>query len=73
VFSHSALAAGPGSLADDRFVVGTAALDANDNIIYDNLTGALYYDSDGNGGTAAIQFAEVIAGLPLTNHLFLVA
>ena len=62
-----------GDLAADRiFVVGTGVQDANDNIVYDRSTGALFYDSDGVGGTAAIQFAEVTPGLVLTNLDFLV-
>jgi Ca2+-binding RTX toxin-like protein len=63
--TFSAFAVGP--VEDGRFVVGTAALDANDNLIYDPSTGALYYDSDGNGGTAAIQFATLSRGLALTH------
>jgi Ca2+-binding RTX toxin-like protein len=65
-----AFATGP--LADDRFVLGTAAQDANDNILYDSGTGALYYDSDGNGAAAAVQFAQVGAGLPLTHLDFVI-
>jgi Ca2+-binding RTX toxin-like protein len=61
-----------GGLAAERFVVGTAALDASDNIIYDAVTGRLFYDSDGTGAAAAIQFAEVTAGLALTELDFLV-
>ena len=63
---------GLGTIADGEFVTGTAALDANDRIIYDDDSGALYYDSDGNGGTAAILFAELSAGLALTNLDFFV-
>ena len=40
--------------------------------MYDSATGALFYDSDGVGGTAAIQFAELSAGLALTSQDFLV-
>jgi Ca2+-binding RTX toxin-like protein len=61
-----------GDLAAERFVVGTAAQDASDNIIYDINTGALFYDSDGTGAAAAIQFAEVSAGLALTHLDFLI-
>ena len=60
------------SAADQLVVSGTAAQDANDRIIYDSNTGTLLYDSDGDGGTAAIQFATVSTGLALTNLDFLV-
>ena len=61
----SAFANGP--LAAERFVVGAAAQDASDNIIYNSATGAIYYDSDGSGAAAAVQFAQVTAGLALTH------
>jgi serralysin len=36
-----------GTVAGSEFVVGAAALDANDYIIYNDATGAVLYDSDG--------------------------
>jgi Ca2+-binding RTX toxin-like protein len=60
-----------GDLAAERFVT-TAPQQANDNIIYDIATGALFYDPDGNGAGAAIQFAEVTPGLDLRNTDFLI-
>jgi Ca2+-binding RTX toxin-like protein len=63
---------GFGSVATSQFVVGTAAQDAGDRIIYNNATGAILYDSDGTGGTAAIEFARVTPGLALTNFDFVV-
>ena len=47
----------------DAFSVGTSAADANDRVIYDNGTGALYFDVDGVGGADAILFANIGAGL----------
>jgi Ca2+-binding RTX toxin-like protein len=63
---------GVGFVASSQFVVGTAAQDADDRIIYNNATGAIFYDSDGMGGTAAIEFARVTPGLALTNFDFVV-
>jgi Ca2+-binding RTX toxin-like protein len=48
------------------FCVGTAAQDANDRIIHDKAAEALYYDPDGAGSRAAIQFAQIDANLRLT-------
>jgi Ca2+-binding RTX toxin-like protein len=53
----SGLAAG--ALSANAFVVGTAAADANDRIIYDVATGALYFDMDGTGAAAQFQFATL--------------
>jgi Ca2+-binding RTX toxin-like protein len=50
-----------GALNAANFVVGTSAADANDFLIYDNSTGALYYDADANGAGATVQFATVFS------------
>jgi Ca2+-binding RTX toxin-like protein len=63
---------GLGNISAGEFVIGTAAQDANDRIIYDSGTGALFYDADGAGGNAQVQFAELSRGLALTNLDFLV-
>jgi hypothetical protein len=54
------------------WVIGAAARDADDCIIFDSHTGALSYDSDGNGATPAIQFAALTPGLIITHQDFLV-
>jgi Ca2+-binding RTX toxin-like protein len=56
-----------GTLAADQFIIGAAAVDANDYVIYDSTTGALLYDADGSGATAAVQIAIVTTGLSMTN------
>jgi serralysin len=48
------------------FYVGKAAHDANDHIIYNKATGALFYDDDGTGAHAQVQFAT-LAGHPGIN------
>lgn len=62
----SALAA-TGTLAANRFVIGTKALDGNDFIIYNDVTGSLLYDADGNGASSAVEIASVGIGLAMTN------
>jgi len=63
---------GLGSVADSQFVIGTAATDINHRIIYDSDSGALFYDSDGTGANAAVQFAQVSGGPVLDNFDFFV-
>lgn len=55
----------PGTLSATEFHKGTAATDADQRIIYDRKSGALYYDSDGTGVFAQTQFAQFDAGTKL--------
>jgi Ca2+-binding RTX toxin-like protein len=67
----ASLSAASGLLAG-QFVIGTAAQDADDHVIYDSATGALFYDSDGNGAASQVQFARLSAGLALSHLDFFV-
>ncbi len=46
-----------GALNATNFCQGAAALQADDYILYNQTTGILAYDADGNGANAAVQFA----------------
>jgi Ca2+-binding RTX toxin-like protein len=48
------------------------AQDADDRIIYDTDNGGLFYDADGAGQTAAIQFAQLGANLSLSSSDFII-
>jgi Ca2+-binding RTX toxin-like protein len=65
-------AGAPGALSADAFYAGAAAHDASDRIIYNSSNGNLYYDADGSGPTAAILFAHVAEGTPLTSADFVI-
>lgn len=54
---------GVGKLSSNELVYGTAATQATDYLIYNQATGALYYDADGLGGQAQIQIA-LLSGQP---------
>lgn len=59
---------GVGGLKEEAFHIGKRAQDADDRIIYDKATGALYYDPDGTGSAARIKFA-VLANKATISHL----
>ena len=65
-----AAAGADGTLSAAAFHSGTAAADADDRIIYNQSTGQIYYDADGNGAGAKILFATVTPGTALTNADF---
>lgn len=49
------------------FVLGTAAADADDRVIYDSATGNLYFDRDGAGTEIEIElFATLTPGTELS-------
>ena len=48
-----------GALLVGAFNTGAAAMEADDRIIYNTSTGALFYDADGSGKGAAVQFATL--------------
>jgi hypothetical protein len=49
-----------------QFVIGTAATNTSQRFIYNPTNGALFFDVDGNGVTAASQFAILSPNLALT-------
>ena len=61
-----------GPLAASSFLIGTAATNGSQRILYNSATGLLSYDSDGNGAIAAIAFATITPGLPLNSTYFTV-
>ncbi|WP_281278037.1 calcium-binding protein [Novosphingobium umbonatum] len=48
-----------GTLNASNFVLGTKANTADQRLIYNQATGALYYDADGSGSGVAIQIATL--------------
>lgn len=46
-----------GALSGEFFQAGSSARDANDHVVYDQLSGGLFYDADGSGSGAAVLFA----------------
>jgi Ca2+-binding RTX toxin-like protein len=57
-------------IAAGELVLGTAAQDADDRLLYDQATGRLFYDADANGAGAAVLFAQLSPGTALTAASF---
>jgi Ca2+-binding RTX toxin-like protein len=60
-----------GTLAAGAFHNGSTAQDADDRILYNSATGALYFDADGIGGVGAVQFATLSA-VPLAGDFLVI-
>ena len=54
-----------GALSASAFKLGTSASTTTQRIVYDQASGAIYFDADGFGGKAQVQFAKVAAGTAL--------
>jgi Ca2+-binding RTX toxin-like protein len=56
-----------GTLSAAAFKLGASATEADDRVIYNQSSGALFYDADGNGAAAQVQFATLSPAQMLTN------
>ena len=63
IFTAFGQSASTRGMTSSRFWIGSSAHDTSDRIIYDETTGALFYDRDGTGSAGQIRFA-VLAGQP---------
>ncbi|MDF2811527.1 MAG: hypothetical protein K0S56_2558, partial [Microvirga sp.] len=54
------------------FVEGKKAKDAEDRIVYDKKSGALYYDADGTGAKTQVKIATIANKTKLTYQDFFV-
>jgi hypothetical protein len=61
-----------GTLAEAAFHIGPAAASTDHRIIYDNVSGDLFYDPNGDAAGGSILFAHLLPGLALTFQDFLV-
>ena len=61
-----------GALDISQFVVGTAATTASELFIYDDTSGALYFDQDGSGsGFTQVEIVGLSAGLSVSANDFI--
>ncbi|MEH2236729.1 MAG: calcium-binding protein [Nostoc sp.] len=62
-----------GSLQKNQFTIGTSATAIAQRFIYDFSTGGLYFDQDGSAaGFTQVKFAQLSAGLSISNNNFAV-
>ncbi|GEO19456.1 hypothetical protein MAE02_71520 [Microvirga aerophila] len=59
-----------GALNNAFLTIGDRAKDTNDYLVYNQTTGALYYDADGSGIGEAVQFAALDNKASLTANDF---
>jgi Ca2+-binding RTX toxin-like protein len=54
------------AISSDQFTLGMSAVDARDRIIYNNISGELFFDCDGTGAQAQVLLAT-LTGAPSLN------
>jgi len=62
----------PGTLTTAAFHVGDKATETTHRIIYNQMTGDIFYDADGSGSGAAILFAQIDSGTVISTADFFV-
>ncbi|MBD2105488.1 DUF3574 domain-containing protein [Nodosilinea sp. FACHB-13] len=55
------------AISPEQFRLGTAAVDGKDRFIYNNLSGELFFDPDGNGCQAQVLLAKLSGAPALSN------
>ena len=61
------------SLLANQFTIGTSATTSEQRFIYNDITGALFFDLDGSASDyTQVKFALVTAGLSVTENNFVV-
>jgi Ca2+-binding RTX toxin-like protein len=63
---------GQGVLSSLAYHVGTEATSDAQHIIYDDVSGAVYYDADGSGSIAQVLVVNIGVGLSLSSSDFFV-
>ncbi|MGF1938659.1 MAG: beta strand repeat-containing protein [Nostoc sp. ChiQUE02] len=62
-----------GTLSASKFTIGSAATAIAQRFIFDNITGALYFDQDGSAGAfTQVQFGQLSSGFLLSATNFVV-
>ncbi|MHC5717319.1 MAG: calcium-binding protein, partial [Nostoc sp.] len=60
-------------LKADQFTIATSAITSSQRFIYNDITGGLFFDQDGSAsGFTQVKFAQLSAGLSLTQNNFVV-
>lgn len=59
-----------GVLDAARFTLGSSATNTSQRFIYNNTSGALFFDADGVGGAAQVRIAQLVGNPALTNASF---
>ncbi|QLE40350.1 calcium-binding protein [Nostoc sp. C052] len=63
----------PGSLSANQFTIGASATTSTQRFIYNDVTGALFFDQDGSASSfTQVQFAQLSPGSSLTKNNFVV-